>query len=68
MGEEVTYGKTAVGQLLYDLAFVKRTDKWLARKHQISIAEIRNLRKSPILDKLRRQVIRDHSTRGQTQA
>jgi hypothetical protein len=24
---EVTYGKTAVGQLLYDLAFVERTDK-----------------------------------------
>lgn len=59
MADEVTYGRTPEGQLLYDLAFVKRTDKWLARKHQIPIAEIRNLRKSPILDKLRRQVLRN---------
>jgi hypothetical protein len=57
--DEVAYGKTAVGQLLYDLAFVDRTDKWLAHKHQVPITEIRNLRKSPILDKLRRQVSRD---------
>jgi hypothetical protein len=56
---EVTYGKTAVGQLLFDLAFQDLTDKWLARKHQVTIAEIRNLRKSPILNKLRRQVKRD---------
>jgi hypothetical protein len=57
--EEITYGKTPVGQLLYDLAFVDRNDKYLARKHQVPIAEIRNLRKSPILDKLRGQVRRD---------
>lgn len=57
--KEVTYVKTAVGQLLYDLAFVERTDKYLARKHQVSIGEIRNLRKSPILDKLRGQVKRE---------
>jgi hypothetical protein len=57
--KEVAYGKTAVGQLLYDLAFVDRTDKWLARKHSVTIGEIRNLRKSPILDKLRKQVSRD---------
>lgn len=56
---EVTYGRTPVGQLLYDLAFVDRTDKWLARKHQVPIAEIRNLRKSPVLEKLRRQIKSD---------
>jgi hypothetical protein len=56
---EIAYGKTPQGQLLYDLAFVDRTDKWLARKHQVPIAEIRNLRKSPILDKLRGQVRRN---------
>lgn len=61
MMTERVYGRTAVGQLLYDLAFVDRTDKWLARKHQVSVAEIRNLRKSPILDKLRGQVKRDRA-------
>lgn len=56
---EDRYVKTPVGQLLYDLAFADRTDKWLAQKHQIPIAEIRNLRKSPVLVNLRRQVKQD---------
>lgn len=38
------YGKTPTGQLLYDLCFVKRTDKYLARKHEVTVAEIRHLR------------------------
>lgn len=57
--EPIAYGKTAVGQLLYDLAFKDLTDGWIARKHEITIAEVRNLRKSPIMEKLRRQVRRE---------
>lgn len=43
---EVVYGRTREGQLLYDLAFAKLTDKWLARKWQKPIAEIRSLRET----------------------
>lgn len=56
---EIAYGKTAVGQLLYDLSFRDLTDKWIARKNQITIGEVRNLRKSPILKKMRGQVNRE---------
>jgi hypothetical protein len=40
----VTYGKTAMGQLLYDLLFTDLTPKYLARKHNKPITEIRQLR------------------------
>lgn len=45
MKKEPLYGRTAIGQLIYDLGFAKLTDKWLARKHRMPIAEIRHLRK-----------------------
>ncbi len=55
MAETVAYVRTPQGQLIYDLAFVDLTDKHLARKHHIPVAEIRNLRKIPSVVKLRRQ-------------
>jgi hypothetical protein len=56
---QVAYARTQWGQLLYDLAFVDLTDKWVARKHRISIGEIRKIRSSSSLQKLRQQVKRD---------
>jgi len=52
---DVAYGKTPLGQLLYDLAFSNCTEKWLARKHRISIASVRRLRSTSEIKKLRRQ-------------
>jgi hypothetical protein len=60
---DVVYAKTAVGQFLYDIAFASLTDKWIARKHSISIGEVRNVRKSPIITKLRKQVQRDRRSK-----
>jgi hypothetical protein len=42
--KEVTYGRTPLGQLLYDLAFSKLSERYLARKYRLPIAEIRKLR------------------------
>ena len=39
------YGRTPLGQLLYDLGFTRLTEKWLARKHKMPVAEVRRLRK-----------------------
>jgi hypothetical protein len=55
MAEEVLYGKTPEGQLVYDLCFVDRTDKWLARKFGIPIAKIRAMRYEKSVKKLRKQ-------------
>lgn len=44
--EEVTYGRTPIGQLVYDLGFTKLGDKYLARKHKMPIAEIRKCREA----------------------
>jgi hypothetical protein len=41
---EITYGRTPLGQLLYDLLFTKLSECYLARKHHKPIAEIRALR------------------------
>ena len=41
---QIAYGRTLLGQLLYDLCYVNLADKWLARKHHLAIAEIRTLR------------------------
>jgi hypothetical protein len=56
---EVAYGKTPIGQLLYDLCFVKLTDTWVARKHRIGVAEVRSLRQKPDIKRLSQQVKRD---------
>jgi hypothetical protein len=42
--KEVAYGRTPLGQLLYDLAFTKLSERYLARKYRRPIAEIRKLR------------------------
>lgn len=42
--DDVLYGRSPLGQLLYDLAFTDLTPKYLARKHGISMAEVRDLR------------------------
>jgi hypothetical protein len=49
---ETAFTKTPAGQLLYDLAFVTRSDKWLARKHRVPVAEIRELRELKAVKKL----------------
>jgi len=41
---EVLFGRTAKGQMLYDFGFSKLTEKWLARKYRMSIAEVRKLK------------------------
>jgi hypothetical protein len=38
------YGRTPLGQLLYDLAFASLSPKYLARKHRLPIAQVRTLR------------------------
>lgn len=53
------YGKTPIGQLLFDLAFTKTTDKWLARKHKLPLRSIRDLRNAKSIKKLAAQVARD---------
>lgn len=45
---EVLYGKTALGQLLYDLAFARLSPSYLARKHRLPVAEIRRLRATAV--------------------
>lgn len=40
----VTYGRTAQGQLFYDLAFTNLSEPWLARKHGMPRSEIYWLR------------------------
>ncbi len=63
MISEVAYTRTPAGQFLYDIAFRDLTDKWIARKHQVSIQEVRNVRKSPVIAKLRRQIEKDRGKR-----
>jgi hypothetical protein len=41
---EVTYGRTPLGQLVYDLGFTKLDDSYLARKHKLPIAKVRDYR------------------------
>lgn len=40
----IVYGRTPLGQKLYDFGFAKLTDKWLARKHGMPIGEVRELK------------------------
>lgn len=39
------YGRTPMGQLLYDLGFARLTDAWVARKHRMPIAQVRRMKK-----------------------
>lgn len=40
------YGRTSEGQMLYDFGFSDLTEKWLARKYNMRLAEVRSLKKS----------------------
>jgi hypothetical protein len=52
---EIAYGKTAMGQLLYDLAFTKLSARYIARKHHLPIASVRQMSEGKEIKKLRRQ-------------
>jgi hypothetical protein len=54
-----TYGKTPLGQLLYDLAFTELSDRYLARKHLMPIVRVRKLRAQKDIVALRRKVRRE---------
>ena len=41
---EIAFERTPLGRIIYDLGFVKRSDKWMARKHRLPVAHIRALR------------------------
>lgn len=41
---EVAYGRTPLGQLVYDLGFTKLDDNYLARKHGLPVQKIRDAR------------------------
>ncbi len=59
----IAYGKTPIGQLLYDLAFTDLSDRYLARKHRAPIEAIRRMRSRKEIVELRRQVQRDRNHR-----
>lgn len=39
------FARTDIGQFFYDVVLSKKSLKWLARKWELPIAELRNLRK-----------------------
>ena len=41
---EYVYGRTPMGQLVYDLGFTKLDDAYLARKHGMPVEQIRRYR------------------------
>jgi len=43
-GAEIVFVRTLKGQFFYDLVMSEKTEKWLARKWQISVGEVRKLR------------------------
>jgi len=47
--KEILFGRTPLGQLLYDLAFARLSDRWIARKHKMPIAEVRKCRVAAML-------------------
>jgi hypothetical protein len=59
----IYYGRTPEGQLIYDLAFLNLTDRWLARKHKLPVAVIRRMRESRSMKKLRDSVEKDKGGR-----
>lgn len=42
--DEYLYGRSPLGQLIYDLGFAKLKDATIARKHGIPLAEVRRQR------------------------
>jgi hypothetical protein len=42
--DDITFGPTPIGQLIYDLGWTKLSDDYLARKHGLPIDEIRKCR------------------------
>jgi hypothetical protein len=44
MKTEVAYGRTPLGQLVYDLGFTKLSDAYLARKHRMKVQTVRDCR------------------------
>jgi hypothetical protein len=64
---EIVYGRTPIGQLVYDLAFTDLSDRYLAGKHHLPVAKIRELRNNPEMAKLRTKVKNEHQPkRGQS--
>ena len=53
--DDIVYGRTPEGQLLYDLAFTNLSGKYLARKHGIPVNRIRRMRDGTEIKKLRKQ-------------
>jgi len=51
----ITYGRTKLGQLLYDLAFTNLEESYLARKHGKPVAKIRALRATREIKGLRQK-------------
>jgi len=51
----VVYGRTRLGQLLYDLAFTNLDEEYLARKHRKPVAKIRALRTGREIKALRQK-------------
>lgn len=41
---EPLFTRSALGQLVYDLLFTHLSERYLARKHRIPVARIRNMR------------------------
>jgi hypothetical protein len=54
--DEVAYGKTPEGQLLYDLCFTDLSATYLARKHKLPADRIRAMRATKELAELRLKV------------
>ena len=42
--DTIVFGRTPLGQLLYDLGFTQLSERYLARKHRLPVAKIRTLR------------------------
>lgn len=59
MPKTIYYGRTPIGQLLWDLAFTELDRSYIARKHSIPVAMIDRMRESPEVVKLRKKVKAD---------
>lgn len=59
MTHVAAYGKTPLGQLLYDLAYTNLSNSYLARKHRQPVASIRRMRASKAIQDLRAQIAQD---------
>lgn len=52
----VGYGKTAIGQLIYDLCFTEMSAPRIAEKHKLPVDAVRRLRSTKDLAELRLKV------------